>query len=157
MACKSQCYFIIPGWIKFQLLVQKWFNIKHVFDFDESLQNDHCKCSTSRPLDLFYLKITFWKIDKDQKYRFHQKIMIFDELWQNCGDSENIQEICYLERCLNFLYDLFLLCAWPAAVRPLKKPVSRKHFLKLSDSLSTFLLLICVWSKPYIFRKSKFG
>ena len=38
---------------------------------------------------------------------FHQKQLFFDEILQNGGQSRHIQEICYQNHFLNFLYDFF--------------------------------------------------
>ncbi len=38
---------------------------------------------------------------------FHQKLLFFEEIWQNGCYSENIQENCYPEHGMNFLCDVF--------------------------------------------------
>ena len=60
--------------------------------------------------------VTVWNLSRIKNTVFHQKLMFFEELWQNGGYSENIQEICYLEQGINFLCDLFLPCLWPADI-----------------------------------------
>ena len=38
---------------------------------------------------------------------FHQKLLFFEEIWQNGGHSEYIWNICHQNHFFNFLYDFF--------------------------------------------------